>query len=55
MADRKPVRWRVLLHVLLAVAVIAAFLPALDGYIAGDDFEWLDASYDIVGDPLSSF
>jgi hypothetical protein len=54
MADPKPARWRVLLRVLMAVAVIAAFLPALDVFIAGDDFEWLDASYDIVGDPLSS-
>jgi len=54
MADTKPVRWRVLLHALMAVAVIAAFIPALDIYIAGDDFEWLDTSYDIVGDPLSS-
>jgi len=54
MADTKPARWRVLLNVLMAAAVIAAFLPALDVFIAGDDFEWLDASYDIVGDPLSS-
>ena len=54
MADTKPARWSALLHVLLAVVVIAAFLPALDIFIAGDDFEWLDASYDIVGDPLSS-
>ena len=54
MADTKPVRWRVLLPVLMAAAVIASFSPALDVYIAGDDFEWLDASYDIVGDPLSS-
>jgi len=54
MADTNPVRWRVLLNVLMAAAVIAAFLPALDVFIAGDDFEWLDASYDIVGDPLSS-
>jgi hypothetical protein len=54
MADTKPARWRVLLSVLMAAAVIAAFLPALDVYIAGDDFEWLDTSYDIVGDPLSS-
>jgi hypothetical protein len=54
MADRDPARWRVLLNVLMAAAVIASFLPALDVYIAGDDFEWLDASYDIVGDPLSS-
>jgi hypothetical protein len=55
MADTKPARWRVLLNVLMAAGVIAAFLPALDVFIAGDDFEWLDASYDIVGDPLSSF
>jgi hypothetical protein len=54
MADTKPVRWGVLLPALMAAAVIASFLPALDVYIAGDDFEWLDASYDIVGDPLSS-
>ena len=54
MADTKPARWRVLLSVLMAAAVIAAFLPALDVYIAGDDFEWLDVSYDIVGHPLSS-
>jgi len=54
MADTKPARWRVLLNVLMAASVIAAFLPALDVFIAGDDFEWLDASYDIVGDPLSS-
>ncbi len=54
LADTKPARWRVLLNLLLAAAVIAAFLPALDVFIAGDDFEWLDTSYDIVGDPLSS-
>jgi hypothetical protein len=41
--------------VLTAAVVIAAFSPALDVFLAGDDFEWLDASYDIVGDPLSSF
>lgn len=55
MADTRPARWRVLLHVLTAAVVIAAFLPALDVYIAGDDFEWLDDSYGIIGDPLSSF
>jgi hypothetical protein len=54
MADTKLARWRVLLNVLLVAAVIAAFLPALDVFIAGDDFEWLDASYDIIGDPISS-
>jgi hypothetical protein len=55
MAESESARWRALLHVLVAAAVIAAFLPALDVFIAGDDFEWLDASYDLVGDPLASF
>ena len=55
MADTEPIRWRVLLPALMTVAVFAAFSPALDIYIAGDDFEWLDASYDIIGDPLASF
>jgi len=55
MAGAKPVRWRVLLPAMMAAAVIVAFAPALDVFIAGDDFEWLDASYGIVGDPLSSF
>ena len=54
-ADTRPPRWRVLVPVLTAAVVIAAFSPALDVFLAGDDFEWLDASYDIVGDPLSSF
>ena len=54
MTETKSVRWRVLLPALLAAAVIVSFSPALDIYIAGDDFEWLDASYDIVGNPLSS-
>ena len=55
MTVTRPARRRVLLLVLIAAAVIAAFLPALDVYIAGDDFEWLDDSYDIIGDPRSSF
>lgn len=54
MADPKPARWSVLLNVMIGAMVIAAFLPALDVFIAGDDFEWLDTSYDIVDDPLSS-
>jgi hypothetical protein len=53
--DARVTHWRVLLYVLIAVAVIAAFLPALDVFIAGDDFEWLETSYKIVKDPLSSF
>lgn len=48
-------RWRALVPVLLAAVVVAAFAPALDVFLAGDDFEWLDASYDIVRRPLSSF
>jgi hypothetical protein len=39
----------------MGAVVIAAFLPALDIFIAGDDFEWLERSYAVVGDPLSSF
>jgi hypothetical protein len=54
MADTKPVRWRVLLSVLMAAAVIAAFSPAFDVFIAGDDFEWLQTAYDVIKDPLSS-
>ena len=50
----KQVRWRVFLPALLAAAVLVSFSPALDIFIAGDDFEWLDVSYDIVADPLSS-
>jgi hypothetical protein len=55
MGDTNTSRRRVLLTVLVVVATIGAFLPALDVYLAGDDFEWLDASYDIASDPLSSF
>jgi len=54
MTDTTLARCHVLLHVLLAVSVVTAFLPAFDIFIAGDDFEWLDASYDIIADPLSS-
>lgn len=48
-------RWQLALTVLLAGVVCAAYLPALDIFISGDDFEWLEASYDVVRDPLSSF
>ena len=48
-------RWQVLLRVLMAAAIIAAFTPAFDVFLAGDDFEWLDASYGLIDDPLSSF
>ena len=40
---------------MLAVVVCAAFLPALDIFISGDDFEWLESSYDVLENPLSSF
>ena len=48
-------RWQVLLLALMAAGVIAAFLPALDVYFVGDDFEWLAAAFEIPRDPLSSF
>lgn len=54
LATRSP-RWQVLLLALMAAGVVAAFLPALDIYFVGDDFEWLDAAFEIPRDPLSSF
>lgn len=51
----QTVRWQVLIQVALGVVVIAAFTPALDVFVAGDDFEWLESSYDVIKDPLSSF
>ena len=39
----------------MTAILIAALLPALDVYLVGDDFEWLDAAFEIPGDPLSSF
>ncbi len=39
----------------MVVVVIAAFTPALDVFISGDDFEWLESAYGVVKDPLSSF
>jgi len=48
-------RWQLLLCALMAAAVLAAFAPALDVFLAGDDFEWLQASYDLVGNPMSGF
>jgi hypothetical protein len=41
--------------VLLAVIVCGAFSPALDVFISGDDFEWLESAYDVINDPLTSF
>jgi hypothetical protein len=51
----EPSRWQLVVTALLAVVVCAAFLPALDVFISGDDFEWLESSYDVIEDPLSSF
>ncbi len=53
-ADRRPIHWRPLVVVLLSAAVVAALTPALDIYLAGDDFEWLAASYGLIDDPLAS-
>ena len=39
----------------LAALVIAAFAPAVDVFLISDDFVWLDASFEIVSDPLASF
>ncbi len=41
--------------VLMAAGVLAAFAPALDIFLAGDDFEWLEASYDLIAHPMVSF
>jgi hypothetical protein len=51
----KTFRWQLLVTLLLAGVVCAAFSPALDVFISGDDFEWLESSYDVIDDPLSSF
>jgi hypothetical protein len=48
-------RWQLLVGMLMAVIVCGAFSPALDVFIAGDDFEWLESAYDVVKDPWSSF
>jgi hypothetical protein len=48
-------RWPVLVGALAATVVIAALAPALDVFLAGDDFEWLDASYELVRDPMACF
>lgn len=59
MAETEPVtrspRWQVLLLALMAAGVVAAFVPALDVYFAGDDFDWLNAAFEVARDPLSSF
>ncbi len=50
-----PQQWQALLMVLMAAGVLAAFSPALDIFLAGDDFEWLEESYDLVARPMLSF
>jgi hypothetical protein len=40
---------------LLVITVGAFFLPALDVFLVGDDFEWLDAAFEIFDRPMSSF
>lgn len=53
-APRSPQR-QLMFVAALAVIVCATYSPALDVFLAGDDFEWLDSSYDVIKDPLSSF
>lgn len=38
----------------MVAVVVVAFAPAHDVYLAGDDFEWLDASYGILAHPFDS-
>ncbi len=52
---RESSRSRLVVTALLVVVVCAAFSPALDVFISGDDFEWLESSYDVLRNPLSSF
>ena len=54
-SETRTLRWQALLVGLMAAGVVAAFAPALDIFLAGDDFEWLEHSYDLVADPMSSF
>ncbi len=49
-----PRRWQLLMVALIAAGVVAALVPALDIYLAGDDFEWLASAYDLVSDPVAS-
>jgi hypothetical protein len=39
----------------MAAIVIVAFAPAWDVFLAGDDFEWLAASYESLTKPLTTF
>jgi hypothetical protein len=48
-------REQVAIGVLLMITVVSILLPALNIYLMSDDFEWLDAAYEIPQDPLSSF
>ncbi len=53
--DARSGRWQLLVCALMAAAVVTAFAPAMDVFLAGDDFEWLTAAYDLIDHPLSSF
>jgi len=48
-------RLRVPVFLALAAVVVVAFAPAVDIFLTSDDFEWLDASYELVRNPLASF
>ena len=57
MSDSSPggptPRWQLLLIGLIAAGVVTALVPALDIYLAGDDFEWLESAYDLAVRPLA--
>jgi hypothetical protein len=48
-------REHVAIGVLLVITVTSILLPALNIYLMSDDFEWLDAAFEIPQNPLSSF
>jgi hypothetical protein len=53
--SRMSSREHAAIGVLLVIAVVSILLPALSIYLMSDDFEWLDAAFEIPQDPLSSF
>jgi len=54
-ATRSSIRLRGSLWLVLAAIVMAAFAPTYDVFLGGDDFEWLDVSYELFVHPLASF
>jgi hypothetical protein len=54
-AARSSIRLHGSLWLVLAAIVIVAFAPAYGVFLGGDDFEWLDASYELFVHPLASF